>query len=140
LSLVDESVEHRLAGVVASEGGSAERLPAEVPLVGFAIFGSAERHSPLVQLPELVRHPLGDRLHLFRVVHEVTLVERVCRVDRPVVLGVVGAECPVDTTTSPCCVSVAVTALADHQKVLGRDSLINEFDRCTCTGRTCTHD
>jgi hypothetical protein len=126
LGAVDESVQHRLAGVVASEGRPPERLRAEEALVDIAVRCAGEVHPPLVEFAQALGHLLGDGLDLAGVVEEVALVEGVRGVDCPRILGVVGPQGAVDPATGPGRVSVAVVALAQHQQVL--DAALGEFD------------
>ncbi len=128
LCLRDQRVQQRLPGVVAGEGGASERLGAEVALVDVAVLGAAERHPPVVQLPEQPRHPPGNGFHLSGIVEEVPLLEGVRGVNGPVVLRVVGAYGAVDTAACPRGVGVAVAPFADHQQFLGIDPLIDELD------------
>ncbi len=126
LGAVDKRVQQRLAGVIAGEGGSTERLCTEVTLVDLAVVGAREVHPPVFKLPETVRHLFGDRFDLRGVVEEVALVKGVGGVDRPRVLGIAGTQRAVDSAASPRRVGVTVAALAEDEGVL--DALFGQLD------------
>jgi len=68
----------------------------------------------------------------------VALVERIGRVDRGRVFGVVGTECPVDPAARPRSVCIAVAALTQHEHVV--DATLGEFDGGSSAGCAGTDD